>query len=689
MKDNMNMDMNMNGDSYGSENEYNSEYDFEYEEELEYRREISERAEILRKEEEERKKIEDDKKQAEKLKNELHIVTPFLNWAKIQNKVVIEKLIFEDCDAGWTQIKKKMKNNKIEEDEIIKKNIDTTKTEICKYTLNKKKCEHKTCRYAHSIIELNVVECNYGSDCRSVRFNSHSCKYSNDMRKDKVCMRKHPKETKENFYSRVNKSIPVTEEEMNLAYNCITEFENKNADLIGDYRRKAIFLPSNKSIDYIISTPYYSVKVCEYGILPAIEEKKVVKKVVKVNYNKFNKFNKFNNNLNKTEYKPIQTVETKNKEKINKNETEIQEIQEKIKNNNVIFDRFYERVDNVACQKHCEKIKKENTKLTSDINNLLLQIENIENQPKVEKKADNIISKKVVIDVQEEKKVEVKKFDVNKSFKSALNVISNEPSRYCCNHTVEQKIEVNEVNKTKTEMCKSYGKYICPLAEKFDVNKSFKSALNVISNEPSQYCYNHTVEQKIEVNEVNKTKTEMCKSYGKYICPLAEKCRFAHTFDELKILSCYYGNKCFDVEYSSGEYLNRNNMKNRICNKKHAGESIENVHKRIGYNKIIVNKIITPTVITKSNIIIKEFVDKNKTVICNSVLNKYKCKMDKDCKFAHSSKELKVLQCAYGDNCFDVILCSGVYINKNNTRRICNRKHLTETTTNVYKRLGL
>jgi hypothetical protein len=119
-------------------------------------------------------------------------------------------------------------------------------------------------------------------------------------------------------------------------------------------------------------------------------------------------------------------------------------------------------------------------------------------------------------------------------------------------------------------------------------------------------------------------------------------------------------------------------MKNRVCNKKHPGESIENVHKRIGY-KVVTKPVISEVKVT----------DKNKTVLCNSVLGKYKCKLGNNCKFAHNAKELKVLPCAYGDNCFDVALCSGNYINKNNTKRICNKKHPSETTTNLYTRLGL
>lgn len=607
----MNMNTNMNGYSYGSDPEYDSEYD-EYLEELEYRRRVEEN-DKLKKEKEEKDRIENEKLEAEKLKRDLHIVTPFLNWTKTQNKVLtVEKLSFDDLDKGWTQVKKEnKKEEKKEEKKII--NTNTNKTEICKYALKKEKCAHKTCRYAHSIIELNVVECNYGPNCKAVRFNSYACRYSNDTKKDKVCMRIHPKETNENFYSRVNNFIPLTEEEMDLVYNCIEDFEKKNVELVHTFDKKASNLPSNKSIKYIIPTPFYDVHAVSYGELEPVEEEK---KSVKKTSEKVVKKNWIANKVTKIE-KPKENDNSKNLEKIKKFGVQIQDMREKIKKNINIFERFSARVDNVACQKQCEVIKIENDKLTSNIDNLLIQIEKIKNPPVK-------IEKKVIIKTVTE-------------------------------HKAEKKVEI-----------------IC--IKKFDTDsRSFKAALNVISSEPSQYYIESNIIK--EVNEV-KTKTEMCKSYGKYICSLGDKCRFAHNFDELNIISCPYGNKCYDIECSSGEYLNKNNMKNRVCNKKHPGETIENVRNRIG-NKVI-NKVVVP-----------EVTDKSKTVLCNSVLNNYNCKLGNNCKFAHNAKELKVIPCAYGDNCFDVEICSGVYINKNNTKRVCNRKHPSETTNNLYKRLGL
>ena len=83
-------------------------------------------------------------------------------------------------------------------------------------------------------------------------------------------MRIHPEETKENFYSRVNKFVPLTEEEMDLVYNCIEEFEEKNAEYVYNFAEKAKNLPSNKSMKYIIPTPFYDIHAFCYGTMPPV-----------------------------------------------------------------------------------------------------------------------------------------------------------------------------------------------------------------------------------------------------------------------------------------------------------------------------------------------------------------------------------------------------------------------------------
>jgi hypothetical protein len=80
----------------------------------------------------------------------------------------------------------------------IKKN--TEKTQMCKSISLKKKCVHgKTCKFAHSIDELNVINCSFGDKCKLIH--SKNGNYLNTDEK-KICFYKHPMETKANFMKR-------------------------------------------------------------------------------------------------------------------------------------------------------------------------------------------------------------------------------------------------------------------------------------------------------------------------------------------------------------------------------------------------------------------------------------------------------------------------------------------------------
>ena len=621
------MNTDMNGYSYGSEYEYEANgysygSDFEYDSEgcAEFRQ-IAEAKQLLVKEKEEKQRKEKEVENALKLKKELGVVSSFLNWVTATpNTQTVEKLSFEDEDLGWQKVS--YEKPKKEEKEIKKEIKNVTKTEICR-SVGKSKCVHKSCRYAHSILELNIIDCEYGSKCRAIYYDAKKKLYLNDTKKPKVCMRIHPKETKENFYSRANKSIPVTEEEMDLTYSCILEFEENNKKFLDDIENKRMRTPCNKSIVYEIPTPYYVIKALEYGLLPAEETpKKVIKEVKKVMEPK--------KIITKKENKKDENA--KNQQKIANLQIKIEEIEKKIKANKNIIDRFSARVDNDACQKKCVSLRAENEMLCKNLDNFKNDIEKIKNQPKKEEPK------------KEEKIVTVKNVEVEETF---VNKIFN----------------------------------VCA--------KSFKAALGVISNEPSQLVTD-LVKEKIDETPVT-LKTIMCKSYGKYTCPIGVLCKFAHSLKELNIKKCAYGCSCFDVEFVAGSYINKNNVKNRICQRQHPEETIQNVHKRIGIveekpkMEVVQQKPKTDFVYKKVEVVQQ----KCKTELCRSV-GKYICRMGTDCRFAHNSKELKVIPCCFGSRCFDVELYSGVYRNINNMKnRICQRQHPDETFKNVHVRLGL
>ena len=74
-----------------------------------------------------------------------------------------------------------------------------TKTKLCESVYTGNPCRHKSnCRFAHSLDEINVLECPFGNRCgfvqnrRGVFFNSEG----------KFCKFIHPEETRENYFSR-------------------------------------------------------------------------------------------------------------------------------------------------------------------------------------------------------------------------------------------------------------------------------------------------------------------------------------------------------------------------------------------------------------------------------------------------------------------------------------------------------
>jgi len=80
----------------------------------------------------------------------------------------------------------------------IKKNFE--KTQICKSIALKKKCSHgKTCKFAHSIDELNVLNCSFADKCKLITVKNMIYSNTNET---KICFYKHPSESKANFLKR-------------------------------------------------------------------------------------------------------------------------------------------------------------------------------------------------------------------------------------------------------------------------------------------------------------------------------------------------------------------------------------------------------------------------------------------------------------------------------------------------------
>ena len=79
-------------------------------------------------------------------------------------------------------------------------------TKLCKnayemlFNSSEKKCDIENCTYAHSLDELNLLECSFGNGCRHVE-TEDGASYKNINLK-KICVRRHPRETAVNLCHR-------------------------------------------------------------------------------------------------------------------------------------------------------------------------------------------------------------------------------------------------------------------------------------------------------------------------------------------------------------------------------------------------------------------------------------------------------------------------------------------------------
>ena len=106
----------------------------------------------------------------------------------------------------------KIQEEKKETQETREHTHSNTKTKLCESVYTGNPCRHKNnCRFAHSLDEINILECPFGNRCgfvqnrRGVFFNSEG----------KFCKFIHPEETRENYFSRngivVKKAEPKAE----------------------------------------------------------------------------------------------------------------------------------------------------------------------------------------------------------------------------------------------------------------------------------------------------------------------------------------------------------------------------------------------------------------------------------------------------------------------------------------------
>ena len=223
-------------------------------------------------------------------------------------------------------------------------------------------------------------------------------------------------------------------------------------------------------------------------------------------------------------------------------------------------------------------------------------------------------------------------------------------------------------------------------------------------------------------------KTKMCKSVKlNKPCKHGDKCRFAHSFDELTKKMCAFGIGCKLVtKYTTeGKFINCPDRRTgKICMYWHPEETDESYKARIDFKcpekestepkKLTIKKAyvapVAPWAGVKVEVNKLEFVDavevpeapkveeeqepvkeQNdeliKTRMCKSILNGRPCMFGSKCRFAHSVSELKKTPCNFKFCRFVIASSDGNYTNKPRTHKVCEYWHEHETDESYQARL--
>lgn len=267
--------------------------------------------------------------------------------------------------------------------------------------------------------------------------------------------------------------------------------------------------------------------------------------------------------------------------------------------------------------------------------------------------------------------------------------------------------------------------------EEFNKQNAPKHFSNTYSH---AYTNSYIPQQRIEYQKV-------CNSISVGVkCRFGTNCKFVHTFEDLKKVECRHKDGCNFVKFANGEYVNSSSSGTKCCHI-HPAESVSNICKRLGITqpqqpkpqpivsatpspiapspiaqKIalatmaasaittrIANPVVSPVVVspvvsqpvvstphihTHSNP--QEYIQYQQ--VCMSVETGTACKYGSRCKFVHTSKDLKIVQCKHNEACkFVQKVNGGEYINTSfgkNGRKCCHI-HPEESVDNICKRLRI
>ena len=172
-----------------------------------------------------------------------------------------------------------------------------------------------------------------------------------------------------------------------------------------------------------------------------------------------------------------------------------------------------------------------------------------------------------------------------------------------------------------------------------------------------------------------KEKIHICKSIKEGgNCSYGKRCNSAHFLDELITKDCGFKDKCRKVKIFKDKV--KNNDSKDICNFIHPSEDIDMYLERIGVDKEMLKR---PE---------KNQEDSYFTKMCNSFFDKKECENKEECKYAHSTEQLKVYPCHFKGKCYLVVKNSdGNYIKAEGCQKLCYFLHDDEKLENYENRV--
>ena len=184
---------------------------------------------------------------------------------------------------------------------------------------------------------------------------------------------------------------------------------------------------------------------------------------------------------------------------------------------------------------------------------------------------------------------------------------------------------------------------------------------------------------RFNINEFNeriprREKIHVCKSIKEGgNCSYGKRCNSAHFLDELVTKDCGFKDKCRKVKIFKNKLTNNDNED--ICNFIHPSEDVDMYLQRIGINKESIKR---PE---------KNPEDSYCTKMCNSFFDKKECE-NEECKYAHSTEQLKVSPCHFKEKCYLVIKnLDGEYIQAEGCKKLCYFLHEGENMENYETRV--